>query len=504
MMPPSPTDSARRNSSSPSILERVQANTRSYWPEWITLAAYSALVAFAIPYHEPWADEAQAWQLARSLSLRSLFQTYIRYEGSPGLWHFLLWILTRAHVSYGGLHWFCGAIGVAATALLVFKSPFPRYLRLSFPFTFFLLFQYAVVARSYVLVPILLYLIAFSWKKSPVFLALLLGLLANVALHAAMISGGLALVYALLCMQARMPCVDVSPRRKLLALATLVSLYTIAVFTAWPPPDQGFKTATAPPVIALAINFIELCGPWGMAIPFWIFVSLLLRARSASIYLLPFLLFVSFSLAVHVYIWHSGLLVPLAISILWITWPAPNHVGSKLESVGRSGLVGIIALQICWAAYALEFDHYHAYSPDQAAAEFLRPFARAGSSIAVTYLDDSVCQACRSVGLMPYFEQSPFINEPEPFWSWSTHNPAENLFQQLLPTKPEIVVVEAGDVHSNRPIDLQNAKVSQVIASGYVFTHVFCGEMPEGFSLKKKSCHLIFQRVDREQEPSPK
>ena len=134
----------------------MRRELRSRWPEWTAVTSFAAVVAFAIPFHESWVDEAQAWQLARNLSLQELFQTYIRHEATPGLWHFLLWILNRAHVSYAGMHWFCGATAVVSTWLLVFLSPLPRYLKLTFPFTFFLLFQYAVVARSYVLVPLLL------------------------------------------------------------------------------------------------------------------------------------------------------------------------------------------------------------------------------------------------------------------------------------------------------------------------------------------------------------
>jgi hypothetical protein len=210
---------------------------RSRWPEWCALSAYSALVAFAIPFHKPFADEAQGWQLARSLSLASLFKTSIRYEGAPGLWHFLLWILIRAHVSYTGLHWICGAIAVAATALLLFKSPFPLYLKLTFPFTVFLVYQYAVVARNYVLAPILLYAIALCWKRSPLILALLLGLLANVALHASVISGGLAIVY--LVEQLRHG--DAKNLRRLrqllLGAGILLALWAFAIWTAWPPRD---------------------------------------------------------------------------------------------------------------------------------------------------------------------------------------------------------------------------------------------------------------------------
>src|ERR1700732_3576870 len=95
------------------------------WPEWSTVLLYAAVVAYAISCHEPWADEAQAWPLARSLSIPSLLLDHIRYEGSPGLWYLLLWLLNRAHISYSGMHWICGGIAVASTSLLVLRSPFP-------------------------------------------------------------------------------------------------------------------------------------------------------------------------------------------------------------------------------------------------------------------------------------------------------------------------------------------------------------------------------------------
>jgi hypothetical protein len=44
----------------------IRKRIRWFWPEWTALSFYAALAAFAIPYHEPFADEAQAWQLARS------------------------------------------------------------------------------------------------------------------------------------------------------------------------------------------------------------------------------------------------------------------------------------------------------------------------------------------------------------------------------------------------------------------------------------------------------
>jgi hypothetical protein len=42
-----------------SALHGLPALARARWPEWATIAFFAALVAFAIPYHEPWSDEAQ-------------------------------------------------------------------------------------------------------------------------------------------------------------------------------------------------------------------------------------------------------------------------------------------------------------------------------------------------------------------------------------------------------------------------------------------------------------
>src|SRR5690242_15839774 len=105
--------------------------------ETVILAGYAAIVASAIAHHEPWADEAQAWQLARNLPLHDLFLTNLHYEGHPILWYVLLRILNLGNVSYVGMHWVCGAIGVASTALFLFASPFPKYLKILLPFTYF-------------------------------------------------------------------------------------------------------------------------------------------------------------------------------------------------------------------------------------------------------------------------------------------------------------------------------------------------------------------------------
>jgi hypothetical protein len=484
---------------------RLYKEVRSCWPEWTSLFLYAALVAFAIPYHEPWADEAQAWQLARSLSLPALFQTYLRYEASPGLWHLLLWILIRAHVSYVGLHWICGGIAVGATALLVLKSPFPRYLKLVLPFTYFLLFQYAVVARSYVLVPILLYLIALCWKKNPLILALLLGLLANVALHAAVFSGGLALVYFI--EQVRDGILKGYRRQLLPGALTLLILWAVALWTAWPPPDNSFYASYTPgasrPFLAwiLMSPLWEICQPWILSIAFWIAIAFCLSRRGNLLYLLPVLFFAAFSGAVLFAWWHIGLLVPLVICLLWITWPTPEGKICRPEAIACIAMVVMSAIQIFWSAYAVQFDHYNAYSPDLATANFLQPFVRQGARIAVTYSDDPDGHGYRSIGILPYFDHNIFINQPDSFWPWNHPNPTEGMFMKVLPTHPALILVDVRSHHPELPVNLQDPRIRLLDRTGYRFTNMFCGAMPMRFQPAEKSCHLIFQRVDDEQEP---
>jgi hypothetical protein len=170
------------------------------------------------------------------------------------------------------------------------------------------------------------------------------------------------------------------------------------------------------------------------------------------------------------------------------------------DIVGCVALIGIAAGQIAWSAYAIEYDHYNAYSPDLAASEFLRPFVRQGTEVAVTFMTDpkdtSGAGAYRSVGLLPYFDHDIFINHQKPFWWWSSQNTCEDMFKKVLPSHPPIVVLEEWTRLSDQPVNLLHPKIQLLNRSGYKLTNLFCGSMPEGFELREKACHLIFQPVE--------
>jgi len=487
------------------LRQRFRSEIRVRWPEWATLSLYAAVVALAIPYHEPWTDEAQSWQLARSLPLSSLFKTYIRYEGSPGLWHFFLWVLIRGHVSYAGLHWICGVIALAASALLVFASPLPRYLRLSIPFTYFLLFQFSVIARNYVLIPILLFLVAYYWRKRPVVVFLLLGLLANTALHAAVISGGLALVFVIELL--RNPEFEglISRPRLLLYTSALTAFYAFAIWTAFPPHDLALSRVRGESRTLITHMIVSLvwgmCEPSVLSIPFWAIITACFVSRHKFLYLLPVLFFALFSGEVYANWWHVGLLVPTLVSLLWITWPAPGTANSRMEKIGRFTLAFMIATQIIWSCYALVYDHYRPYSPDPAAAAYLKPLVKKGDRIAITFIDNQGNHAYDGVGILPYFDHNIYVNQANSFWWWSDLDTTEDKFNAILPTHPDIVLVEVRYKNPPDQVDLNQPRYESIKTAGYRFAKAYCGTFPVRLEEYLTNCHVIFEYANG--VPSP-
>lgn len=228
----------------------VQVPAQWTWVESAVLAGYAGVVALGVACHESWSDEAQAWLLARDHSWWGLMAHAIRYEGSPGLWHSLLWVLTRIDVSFAGMHWVAGAIAVAGAFALLRWSPFPLVLRVLFPFGFWLAYQDAVVARSYVLFAVLAFPAAAILRAGVMHgltkrrvwaLAALLGLMANLSVHGFVASLGFAVVAAVLLRRQRKVGVGV---RAAAAAVLLWCFWAVAVLTTLPPNDVNFAAGT--------------------------------------------------------------------------------------------------------------------------------------------------------------------------------------------------------------------------------------------------------------------
>ena len=125
---------------------------KKYLPETVAMVLWLAGVITVSVFHEPWFDEIQAWQIAKTATWHNLFFEVPHSECHPILWHLIMRPFAMAGAPFEPT---IKAINIIitgiATALLIFKAPLPRAFRLYIPFTFMIFYQTACVNRCYCL-----------------------------------------------------------------------------------------------------------------------------------------------------------------------------------------------------------------------------------------------------------------------------------------------------------------------------------------------------------------
>ena len=148
---------------------------------WALFLAYAGVTFVLTLRHEPWADELQAWLIARDCTIPEIFYM-MRWEG-----HFVPWyLMLHIFAANGGpvlcmniLSW---AFMAAAGAFFVFRAPFSLPMKAFVLCSSGMLFWYPVVARCYAPIPLLLFLLASVWSQRltrPLLFGLLIALLTN-------------------------------------------------------------------------------------------------------------------------------------------------------------------------------------------------------------------------------------------------------------------------------------------------------------------------------------
>ena len=148
---------------------------------WVLFLAYAAVTFVLTLRHEPWADELQAWLIARDCTVPQIFRM-MRWEG-----HFVPWyLMLHVFAAHGGpvlcmnlLSW---AFMAAAGAFFVFRAPFTLPMKALVLGSAGMLFWYPVVARCYAAIPVLLFALAAAYPvrlKRPLLYGLLIACLTN-------------------------------------------------------------------------------------------------------------------------------------------------------------------------------------------------------------------------------------------------------------------------------------------------------------------------------------
>jgi hypothetical protein len=300
--------------------------------EWTAFGLYSLVLALVLPYHEPWADEAQAWLIARDLPLSGILHQ-VGYEGTPVLWFFLLKVLCWLHLPYLGMRWFSGAVAASGAFLILRYSCFPLPVKLLLPFTFWIQYQYAVVSRNYVLFVPLVFAVAALYRerwRHFVRLSAAIAMLAQVSSHALLFSGAVSLVLAFELWQRRSEKL-VSGRALGLGVVILAVSLAFAFYAARPPTDatstalSGNKFAHIPFLARLAIYGLRGFRAFSFSFSVWPLLSGVALASLVAVLcftrrlalLLPFM----GVWMVEGFIWqgwHAGLLFVSFAAVVWM------------------------------------------------------------------------------------------------------------------------------------------------------------------------------------------
>jgi hypothetical protein len=472
-------------------LSSTRARPIVRWLENSTFAIFVLLTLITVHLHEPWSDEANSWLLGRDTSLYTLWTRLMHYEGTPGLWQTLLHVLIKAGLPYDGMNYFSGALGCAGAWVFIRQAPLPLTVRLAMPFTFYIFFQYSVIARSYCLLPVLLFLCGWIYPRAAEklgLIVLLLCLMAGVSVHGMIISGAIWLsIHFDLLRQWRTLETTARTRLCLLALAyVIVSL--LQVWSAWPAADVLFADKRDYSWDHLLESTDEtlsnaFTGEWISALAVIVgCLPFLYRGRGLLMFLVAGFSLCFFNAYVYANVWHEGMLFLAWLFAMWISGPATKS--KWISALSLAAMLAVIGVQGYWAFMTTAYDWKNPYSGSREAARYLKTMGIVQAGIQGFGFG--------AVALQPYFDHNVFPNfrngEASAYYDWSEAYRNFDGLEDLAKTQPEYVLVgykdEGEQILTGRTVRKSGYKLIKHF-EGYLFWHDDVLE-PDAFDLYRR------------------
>ncbi len=483
-------------------------------PDWwklgdgAMLLAYACVTLWTIRYHEKWADEAQAWLIARDLDLRTIWFHELRYEGSPGLWHTILWIAQHAfHARYEALGYIGLAFAMAGATVLLFKAPFPRIVRWPLAFTYVMVYQYAVIARPYTLLPLLVFCAAILFKdlRRPERMTIVLILLAFLTLHGTILAACLGLAY-LVDVWKNWSNLEAGIRHRcIICIGLMAATFLFIAVILKPTPDVEVfalkhELARAPEAVKNQFPDIwrklraVLTGAFlDYLIPSTAFVVLTgawcYSRRKFLAYALPVAAMIALYGGIHGAAHHHGTLFLAAVTGMWIAWPTTADAGrfSPREALATKGavllLLGLCLVNVWDAAVVIKHEYLYPYSGSLDAANYLKQ-AGADRGPMFGFLHGVV-------GVQAYFDHNIFANVPTSYFHHGLPLDGTRLdLEQLNRIRPGYIVA-----YSDEPEVMAAVGSPELTSRGYELAHFSDGYYLYKQGVFERESYFIFRRL---------
>ena len=385
----------------------------------LLIAVYAVINGILLYFHEPWRDEAQAWLIARDLTFWEI-PSLMSYEGHPCLWHWILYPFAHIGLPYITINIVSFVITLAATAFMVWKAPFPIWVKALFALSPCLTYFYPVIARSYCLIPPILFALAYLYptrKEHPCRYTIFIALLVHT--HVIMEMMALMLGVLLLIEYARDTYKTRNYRKAAHYFIALLIPLASAIILLYILRDvenaSAFKGVSFPGIRPFLICLLKMSAVAGVGI---FLVVIAAVKRTATTYTAVLVAAVSICFQAWIYVSVYGAItqryLTATLIIMWAFWITQDERNDEPTGISENKYV-IKATRLCNIVLALFFfaliitlqskiyhDLIEPYSNSKDAAKFIKTNIK-GDAVFLMY------KSFKPVAMLPYLDKEKFV-----------------------------------------------------------------------------------------------
>ena len=434
---------------------------------------YFIISLVGILHHEIWLDESQHWLLARDSNSFSDIIFNTRYEGHPILWNIVLYLITRFSSNPFWMQLLHILVSAAAVLIFLKKSPFPLLFITLFIFGYFIIFEYNIISRNYILGVLFIFLACSIFKdrdKKFILLCFYLALAANTHLIFGVLSFAILLTILFEHLYERKFTIN---RAFIYGCLIFLLGLTLSIIQIIPPEDTKFFNHVGSLSFneKFTVGFTSLFKglipiPDFRSIHFWnsnLFVNLskpITAVFSILVYFVPLILFYkrkmtlffvySALLGVQIFFFVTqmsatrffGMTFLILIVALWIDKyyhsKLPNRVNKRIEIVNKFIIYSILTIQFIAGIIAFSMDIIYPFSSGKDVALFLEENKLSDHTVITPF--------CEGTIISPYLGKKVFFLCEGSFQSYCDWNSACNGFmtkQEILEKLPTVPVRES-------------------------------------------------------------
>lgn len=379
----------------------------------IVFLAISLLIGYN---HEPWVDEAQSWVIARDASVYEIVWDIARYEGTFPLWHLTLKLFMCFGLTYENL--FIVPIIISLIGVLIFLSKVdaPKYVKILLPFTFYVFYQYTIIARSYCYLFLAFSLMLITYKtrlEKPLRYILSLAFLSLISMHGVVI----ACVFVLMLF---IELIRLKTIKKYIKDFVIFGIILILEAIILCPRSDLFMTVAAvytfpqivKSIMESLIGFGNIYSKVFNVIALILFLALFVRVfflKNKDISIVTGIVFL-FMFAIRFASHHSGILFLLMMFGIISYYEELKKMSKHFDKL----FITVLVIYTIFSAQSGINDLMYKYSGAEEMAKYIQEN---------NYQDKKIFGfGYKTVSLQPYFEKNIYKNMDEAIYRWAKSN----------------------------------------------------------------------------------